>query len=48
MKRVWTDEELSEYWALHPGERKWIANKTGPTRLGFAVVLKFFQLEQPF
>jgi hypothetical protein len=33
---------------LLPSEKQSLANKTGPTRLGFAVVLKFFQHEGRF
>jgi hypothetical protein len=33
---------------LLAGEKHWLANKTGPTRLGFAVLLKFFQHEECF
>jgi hypothetical protein len=43
MKREWTDLELAEHWTLLPAEPALLANKTGPTRLGFAVLLKFFQ-----
>jgi Domain of unknown function (DUF4158) len=45
MKRVWTADELVEYWTLTPSELALLANKTGPTRLGFALLLKFFQSE---
>ena len=44
MKREWTDLELAEHWTLLPVEAALLANKTGPTRLGFAVLLKFFRL----
>jgi hypothetical protein len=42
MKREWTDLEFAD-WTLLPSEAALLANKTGPTRLGFAVLLKFFQ-----
>ncbi len=48
MKQDWTDEELIEYWTLDETELSLLANKTGATRLGFAVLLKFFQLESRF
>ena len=48
MKRVWTADELVEYWTLTPSELELLANKTGPTRLGFALLLKFFQYEGRF
>src|SRR5258708_19473153 len=41
MKREWTDLEFAD-WTLLPSEAALLANKTGPTRLGFAVLLKFF------
>jgi TnpA family transposase len=48
MKRNWTIEELVEHWTLLPPELDLVGNKTGPTRLGFALLLKFFQLEAHF
>lgn len=48
MKRNWTTEELVEHWTLLPHELELVGNKTGPTRLGFALLLKFFQLEAHF
>ena len=48
MKRVWTADELVKYWTLTPDELELLANKTGPTRLGFALLLKFFQYEGRF
>jgi hypothetical protein len=48
MKRNWTTEELVEHWTLLPNELDVVGNKTGPTRLGFAVLLKFFQLQARF
>jgi hypothetical protein len=37
MKREWTDLEFAD-WTLLPSEAALLANKTGPTRLGFAVL----------
>ncbi len=48
MKRVWETEELVEHWTLVPPELELLGNKTGPTRLGFALLLKFFQSEARF
>lgn len=48
MKQVWETDDLVEYWTLLPPEVELLANKTGATRLGFAVLLKFFQLEMRF
>ena len=36
MKRQWTPEELVEQWTLLPRDLALLANKHGPTRLGFA------------
>ncbi len=47
MKREWTDLEFAD-WILLPSEAALLANKTGPTRLGFAVLLKFFQYAARF
>ena len=35
-------DELVEHWTLLEDERELIAGKRGPTRLGFAVLLKFY------
>ncbi len=48
MKPDWNADELAEHWTLLPGEKPLLANKSGPTRLGFAVLLKFFQHEGCF
>lgn len=48
MKRQWTDEELIERWTLAPDEVSLLSNKSGATRLGFAVLLRFFAGEGRF
>ena len=48
MKRHWEVDELIEYWTLLPDEEALLGNKTGANRLGFAILLKFFQLEVRF
>jgi hypothetical protein len=48
MKRHWVIDELVEHLTLLPRETELLKNKTGATRLGFAVLLKFFQLEAYF
>jgi TnpA family transposase len=48
MKRNWELEELIEHFTMMPGELGLIGNKTAETRLGFAVMLKFFQHEARF
>ncbi|MBD2311078.1 Tn3 family transposase [Desertifilum sp. FACHB-1129] len=48
MKRQWESEELIEHFTLLEGEKTLLANKTGATRLGFAVLLKCFALVARF
>ena len=48
MRREWDPEDLIACWTLIEADRKLIGNKTGPTRLGFALSLKFFELEARF
>ena len=48
MKRNWKREELEQQWTLFAQELKLLKNKTGATRLGFAVLLKFFQMTGRF
>jgi len=48
MKRQWTRDELADHWTLAPKELELLANKTGATRLGFAVLLKAFVFEGRF
>jgi TnpA family transposase len=48
MKQHWGTDELVEHWTLLPRETELLTNKTGATRLGFAMLLKFFQLEAYF
>ena len=48
MKRNWEIDELIEQWTLLPDELALLGNKTGATRLGFAISLKLFQQEACF
>jgi hypothetical protein len=48
MKREWTPDELAEHWTLSFAEHDAVGNKTGSTRLGFAVLLKFIEVEGRF
>lgn len=48
MKRHWTRDELEAEWRVWPEEEPLIKNKRGATRIGFAVLLKFFQHEARF
>jgi hypothetical protein len=44
MKRQWDIEELIEHFTLVEDDLEFLANKTGPTRLGCALLLKCFQI----
>jgi hypothetical protein len=44
MKKIWQPEELVEHWTLLPDELALLTHKNEPNRLGFALLLKFFQL----
>lgn len=48
MRREWNLDDLIESWSLADGDRKLVGNKYGHTRLGFALVLKFFEIEARF
>lgn len=48
MRREREPEELIACWTLVEGDGALIGNKSGPTRLGFALLLKFFELEGRF
>jgi TnpA family transposase len=43
MKRKWDNEELVDYWTIETDESDVIFRKKGANRLGFALLLKFFQ-----
>ena len=48
MKRDWEISELQEHWTLQPGELALLENKNDENRLGFSLLLKFFQYEGRF
>lgn len=52
MKHKWGTlqgpNELAHNWTLSQEERALLANKTGVTRLGFALLLKIFQRDGRF
>ena len=48
MKRQWDSEELVEHFTLLPDESILLDNLSGSNRLGFALLLKFFQIEARF
>jgi len=48
MRREWDLEDLIDSWTLVDADWELIANKFGPTRFGFALLLKFFEVEARF
>jgi len=48
MKHDWPPDALAHAWTLSAEERTLLTNKTGATRLAFALLLKAFQLEGRF
>lgn len=45
MRQDWEPEDLIEVWTLLEDDMKKVRNKSGATRLGFALLLKFFEVE---
>lgn len=48
VRRDWQPEELIASWTLVDRDWELVANKTGATRLGFALLLKFFERNLAF
>lgn len=48
MKRDWDEEALIERWTISPDELPLLKANAGATRLGFAVLLRFFAGEGRF
>src|SRR5690349_14322831 len=48
MKHECDPHELAHHWTLSSDERALLANKTGVTRLSFALLLKIFQRDGRF
>jgi hypothetical protein len=48
VRQEWSPEELLASWTLVDGDWDLVANKSGATRLGFSLLLKFFELEGRF
>ncbi|GAB3290476.1 DUF4158 domain-containing protein [Parasphingorhabdus pacifica] len=48
MQREWASDELVESWTLVGDDWRLVGNKSGATRLGFALLLKFFEIEARF
>jgi hypothetical protein len=45
MRQEWEPEELPASWTLAGDDWRLVGNKSGPTRLGFALLLKFHAIE---
>ncbi|MGW2586639.1 Tn3 family transposase [Streptomyces virginiae] len=48
MRQDWEPEDLIEVWTLLEDDTKKLRNKSGANRLGFAMLLKFFEVEARF
>ncbi|NJK57785.1 MAG: DUF4158 domain-containing protein [Pleurocapsa sp. SU_5_0] len=48
VKANWDTEELIENWTLLPAELNLVGNKVGANQIGFAVLLKYFQIYARF
>jgi hypothetical protein len=48
VKQHWDDQALAEHWSLTDNERTLLANRADRSRLGFAVLIKFIQVEGRF
>lgn len=48
MKRLWTNDDLVAQWILQPNELALLEYKDGTNRLGFALLLKYFQIDGRF
>ncbi|NER26159.1 MAG: DUF4158 domain-containing protein, partial [Symploca sp. SIO1C4] len=48
VKPNWDTEELIDNWTLLPQEIELVSNKVGANQIGFAVLLKYFQLMARF
>lgn len=48
MRREWEPEDLIAAWTLLEDDRAALRNKSGANRLGFAALLKYFEIEARF
>jgi hypothetical protein len=48
VRQEWLPEQLIESWTLVEADWKLIGNKSGVTRLGFGLLLKFYEIEGRF
>ena len=44
VKPHWDTEELIDNWTLLPQELELVSNKVGANQIGFAILLKYFQI----
>lgn len=44
MRQEWEPEDLIEVWTLLEEDQERLRNKSGANRLGFALLLKFFEV----
>jgi len=48
LRQEWSEEELIDSWTLVGDDLRKLRNKVGATRLGFALMLKFYEIEGRF
>lgn len=48
MRQEWEPEALIDCWTLVEGDWRLVGNKSGPSRLAFALMLKFYEVEGRF
>ncbi|WP_228566902.1 hypothetical protein [Nocardia sp. SYP-A9097] len=48
MRQEWSTEDLVGSWTLVGEDWRLLGNKSGATRVGFGLLLKFFELEGRF
>ncbi|WP_067674861.1 DUF4158 domain-containing protein [Nocardia miyunensis] len=48
MRQEWSTEDLIGSWTLVGDDWRRVGNKTGATRLGFGLLLRFFEIEARF
>lgn len=48
VRQEWEPDDLIEVWTLLEEDQERLRNKSGANRLGFALLLKFFEVEARF
>lgn len=48
VRREWELEDLIDCWTISDADKELIANKYGTTKLGFCLLLKFFEIDARF